>query len=68
VLLRKGALEIEGHRDVRRLANGRQEADPLVANAPQRDLQDRRRGGVEPLQIVDGDDDRTVLGERVQDV
>ena len=66
--LRERALELDRHLDALRLAHRRKDADPLAPQAPQRDL--KRAGGrrVEPLQVVDGNQQRAPLLELAQRV
>ena len=47
-------------------AVGEQSADPHVAAAPERVEEDAGRGGVEPLEVVDRDENGSALGERAQ--
>ena len=43
-------------------------ARPALAQAPERDLEHAGGGRVEPLDVVEGDEDRAALGESTQDV
>ena len=47
-------------------AVGEQSANPHVAAAPERVEEDAGRGGVEPLEVVDRDENGSALGERAQ--
>ena len=47
-------------------AHGREQADRLAVEPPERVTQRARRGGVEPLGVVDGEDDRPRRGEPAQ--
>ena len=49
-----------GAADLGRLPQRRQQADRLLAQAPQRDLQHAGRGRVEPLHVVERDEHRAV--------
>ena len=62
------ALELERRGDLGQLAQSRKQADPLVAQSPQRDLQHRGRGRVEPLDIVERDDHGALLREHAQHI
>ena len=68
MFVRKGPLELERRRDLGHLPQGREQADPLVAKAPQRDLQHRGRRRVEPLDVVERHDNRAGVGERAQHI
>jgi hypothetical protein len=61
-------VEVERQADARPLSQGREEADPLVAQPPKRELEHASRGRVEPLGVVDGDEDGPMLGERAEHV
>ena len=61
-------LELERRREAGHLPQRHQRGDRLVAQAAEGDLEHGRRGRVEPLDIVERDDHRTVLCERAQDV
>ena len=67
-LFRKGGLELERRGDLRRSPDGGEEADRLVPQAPQRDLQHACGGRVEPVQVVERDQHGAALGERAQHV
>ena len=65
---RKRAIEL--HRDGRvgRRPHRREQADTLVTQAAERDLQHTGRRRVEPLEVVEREDDRLPLGEHLEDV
>ena len=66
--VRERALELERLRELRGLSQGREETDRLVVQASKRDLDRTRRRRVEPLDVVEGDKDRLLLGQGTQDV
>ena len=45
---------------------GSQDEDRLLGQPPQREAQHRRRGGIDPLQVVDGHDQRPAERQRAQ--
>ncbi len=53
---------------VGRRPHRREQADALVTQAPERDLQHAGRRRVEPLEVVEREDDRLPLGEHAEDV
>ena len=48
-------------------ATGEQEKDGLLVQPPQREIECTRRGSVEPLDVVDGEYDRRLRSESLQD-
>ena len=64
---RERALELE-HLDTLSVAHRREHADSLAPQAPQRDLKRGGGRGVEPLQVVDGNQQRAPLLELAQRV
>jgi hypothetical protein len=67
-LLGKGSLELERRRRVRGRAQGGQHTDRLVAQAAKGNLEHACRGRVEPLHVVERDEDGPVLSEHPLDV
>ena len=67
-IVQEGGLELERREDLRRPTDGRQEADGLVVQPSQGDLQHPGRRRVEPLQIVERDQHGALLGKRSQHV
>jgi hypothetical protein len=69
---RLGALGVERRGDRERIrlaraeARGREHADRLVVQPPEREPERARGRGVEPLEVVDGDDGRPLRGEPAQ--
>ena len=67
-LVRERALELDRARKVRSQPQSGQEHDRLVSETPERDLERARRRWVEPLDIVEGDEDRRLLGQGTKNV
>ncbi len=67
-LVGEGALELEGSRDLGNLPQRRQQADALLAETSQRDLEHACRRRVEPLDVVERSDDRAALGEKAKHI
>ena len=62
------ALELERHGCARRLTDGREEADALGADATERQREGRRRGTVQPLQVIHRHEHRPELREPAEHI
>src|SRR5581483_238913 len=65
---REQALAVERLGDSMPLPDGHEQPDRLRAEPPQRELERSRRGGVEPLGVVERDEERAPLGHDAKHV
>ncbi len=65
---REGASQLERGGRVRRQPQGRQQTDLLLPESMHGDVDDRRRRRVEPLHVVESDEDRAGFRQRLQRV